>query len=201
MLPTIEIALRECCNLDGVCVGHTLAYDLGRLRSEASKENANLDSFLTARIAHVLDRKPPRPKLLFWLMLTGEMALLTITNRKGSFVVPGLIHIPGYFESGDQYLNEDARPYILWNGQITTRVFMLPEAYDPAAHYACDLGTKSPLVGRVDEDTYFRIKINPVKNWELCPIPQNEDAVVTVDARKTLLSYAIGTFGSSNAKL
>jgi hypothetical protein len=124
------------------------------------------------------------------------MVLLTITSRKGSSVVPALIHIPGYFESGDQYLNEDARPYILWNGQNTTRVFMLPEVYDPAAHYACDLGTKSPLVGRVDEETYVRIKSKPVENWELFPIPHNEDAVVTVDGRKAVLSYGIGILGS-----
>ena len=60
---------------------------------------------------------------------------------------------------------------------------------------------KSLFVGRVEEDAYIRIKTSPVKNWELCPVPQNEDAVVTVDGRKAVLSYAIGTFSSSSPKL
>lgn len=199
MLPLIKININEIYfkadNLiskerDNIVV-QTFAYNVNDLLVQYEKKKENADQLFTRAILYGIMSKQPKSKIIFFYSPHSEYTFISIALHKLNSNFFWLQKIPGYCEWGQEYLKENARPFLYWDGNNLHRIYFLPE-YKPATRYITDFGSLYGLLSsETDEQTYKRIKLNEDgKAWDYSIVPDMHDEIVTVKDNKLVLLHS-----------
>ena len=102
--------------------------------------------------------------------------------------------VPGYFECGSDYVSANSRPYLYWDGNNLTRVYLISESPERGQTYLCDLGAlMGSLIGAGDEGAIERVKACDPDFLEYSIVPDVAEEVVSVGGRKCVLCHAFCT--------
>jgi hypothetical protein len=201
MLPTIDLNLGQMCAPafdmnDGrrTFIGHTYAYYLDTLRNAALKAKKSLDRIIIEAVLTGVTGQPFRSKALFWYAPGSDMVFLTVCDRRQRLTPTWLRNIPGYFECGSDYVRQNSRPYLYWNGSNLTRVYFMDDSPEQGITYLSDLGAlMGALVGPGDECAIEQVRANHPEYLEYSIVPEESDEVVVIGDRKCVLSHAFCT--------
>ena len=201
MLPTINIDLGQVCapSYDfnqgrHTFIGYSFAYHLAPLREAAAKAKASLDHVISHCILAGVSAHPFRSKALFWYAPTNDMVIVTVCDVHQRLKPMWMNAIPGYFECGSDYVSGNSRPYLYWDGNNLTRVYLISESPEPGQTYLCDLGAlMGSLIGPGDEGAVERVKAGDPDFLEYSIVPDVAEEVVTVGGRKCVLCHAFCT--------
>lgn len=203
VLTTLTINPTEICRVNsdflsgrrGV-VGRSYLYNLDTLRETASELNENVDRFITMRLASGLDSKPVRSRLMFWYAPGNNLVWLTACDKALKVGCYWMGNIPGYIDSGDEFVRDSARPYAYWNGRNLYRIYEFPEYFDASAFYASDLCNLFGLnVGTCEEWMYRLIRDERTEKWDYSVVPQSSEEIVDCDGKKLVVLHAFWTDG------
>ena len=172
-------------------IGQTYVYDLSAFLKGAQDSGQNIDQFITYKIAEQLFRKAFKTPVMFFyapyqhqLMISGCMK-----GQKSSF--EWLMSLPGYIESGQNFVHNHAEPFLYWDGKAVYRILKKPDEYQMGSYLICDFGS---LVGlyteTTTEDIYRQIHANPIEEPFYSTIPRNSLWTIDYQGKKHSIQYA-----------
>ncbi|MBI5846633.1 MAG: hypothetical protein HZB31_01525 [Nitrospirae bacterium] len=197
MIPEIDIKIKECSELgydlsrqSNWIIGQAYCYEWDATKEAALKQGINLDSFLTFQIGYHLAIKNPKGKFLVWYVPFGEMFFLTVT-RKGKTIPTWMADIAGYREQGQDYLKENSRPFLYYDGLNVTRVHFVSETIEQDAYYISDLGNMFGLnVARTEKDNYEDIRDNASKYYDCAVVSSEAIQIAEWMGKKIVINHA-----------
>lgn len=179
-------------------VGRSYLYHLDQLRDAAIDAGENVDRFITKHLAAGMAAKPVKSKLLFWFAPGNNLVWLSACDRALKVGCFWMRDLPGYWESGQEFVRDNARPYAYWNGSNLYRIYELPEYFDEHAFYASDLGNAFGIgLSECDEDMYSYIRDERQEKWDYSVVPQEGEEITDVDGRKLVVLHAYWTDGNT----
>jgi hypothetical protein len=178
-------------------VGRSYVYHLDKLCAAALRVNENLDRFITRYLAAGIAAKPVKSQVLFWFGPGDKLVWLTACDKAMKIGGSWMTDIPGYWESGQEFVRENARPFALWDGKNFYRIYALPEGFDAQSFYVNDLGSLFGLsVSECDEDLYGYIRDEREAQWDYSVVPEYGEEIIEIDGRKLLVLHAYWTDGT-----
>ena len=197
MIPANDIKIKECSELgydlsrqSNWIIGQAYCYDWDTTKEEALKKGLNLDSFLTFQIGYHLALKSPKVSFLIWYVPFGEMFFLTVT-RKGKSIPTWMADIAGYREQGQDYLKENSRPFLYYDGLNVTRVHFVSETIEQDAYYVSDLGNMFGMnVAITERANYEGIRDHAVAYYDCSVVPFEAEQIVAWRGKKFVISHA-----------
>lgn len=210
MLPTLRLDLGKLCDFapdinrmgEPRIVGYSYAYQLDRIREAALAGDNNLDAYLSGAILRGLNEHPVRSELLFWyspyhLARRGDLGgfvdfvMLTVCCKTREVKCSWLHALPGLFDSGRDFVPDNAQPFLYWNGKNLCRIYRLQADWDANSLFLCDLGSFVGLaVEATDEANYRRIEDNKIVYWDRSVVPSQAQEVLTVAGKRAVLLHA-----------
>jgi hypothetical protein len=183
MLPFIDLDLADCCKVNfNYClglylpIGHSLWFDGGEVKKNATALHLNLDEYLTALLTSLIHTEKAETRVLtFYAAIPGRFALslcaaepLPFLHSRGQR--PDL---PGCLELRHDFIPQTAAPFLLYEGGMIHRLHPLTE---PArtSFYVWDF---SDYVGNflkeVDKAYYFRVLNDKNAYYDYAVVPKN----------------------------
>ncbi|MFC2085662.1 hypothetical protein ACFLRO_00455 [Bacteroidota bacterium] len=184
---TIDIDFDAVCemgmNLDLMVMNHyvaTQAYAFRWTELEAAGEQSrlNLDSLLTKGIANAFSGNPPSTQVLIFYELRQDYMRLSVCDKSKEssddyWEYEALSRIPGFIESGRDYLLPNSKPMFYWNGERLFRT--LGRENDSSRFLVADYGSTYGLnVGSADPEIYELIRSDPVGRFDYAAFPDSD---------------------------
>lgn len=203
MIPVMEIR-REEVFLMGYQLGrerpernvvcHAYLYGL-EIKDALAEARTNLDHFLTWHIVGHLYSRMPKSKLMFLFAPLNDGDLLMVCDRRGCVSCDWLAKLPGYQESGRDFISPNSTPFVYWDGERAYRVYNPPGERTPAARYVVDMvPLQGSLVSATDKSTYDAIAADPVRYWDYAAIPDEPEQQIEVRGRRLAVTHAFARF-------
>lgn len=121
-------------------VGQAYAYELEPVLTAARTHSTNLDTVLTGYLVKGLYDFPLRTSILIWYApFTGGFTLTACDSRLRAHL-DWLRVIPGYIESGRDFVPHNGKPFVLWDARNAFRLYERPAFYEEGSTYLSDLG-------------------------------------------------------------
>lgn len=184
MLPTTRINLDSVnTDLSGL-IGHVFLFEWSPLIEVCKKANMSLDRFLTIRLASFITGKKYKTPILILFGPAGDCFKLTICTKGNIDFLPCLHFssgMPGFVESGTEYVVSSARCFLYYNGEKLVRTYQPLEWPLEGETFASDFGDQFFLnVFSVEEEFYELLVANPTEHPEYSFVPRFEvENVVT----------------------
>lgn len=143
MLPVISIDARDICQSGFSLhsgriepIGQAYWFDWQKVINAAQNEGMNLDRYLILKIGSFLSHKKLRSNLLLCYTSHQGRFMLMVCSKHNTNL--SFLHLlPGYLESGQDYLPTRAAPFIFYGGLQIYRLYSVRE--QPATgYYICD---------------------------------------------------------------
>lgn len=200
MLPLFDIKIEDIALIGfnprtgNTCpIGSSFLFSYESVLGEAEQAGTNFDMFLTSRLAKFLSKKKPKTNLLIFYAPVNGYFYLTICSSK-SVDFCGILHssagMPGYIESGQDYVPENAKPFLYYAGFQVFRVYDV-ENLQSSAYYVSDFGNLFGLTTSIaDEENYKDIANNPMEYLEYCAVPTEPTTRFIGDNSEILINHA-----------
>jgi hypothetical protein len=99
--------------------------------------------------------------------------------------------IAGYREQGQDYLKENSRPFLYYDGLNVTLVHFVSETIEQDAYYIADLGNMFGLnVARTEKDNYEDIRDNASKYYDCAVVPSEAAQIAEWLGKKIVINHA-----------
>ncbi len=143
MLPVISIDARDICQSGFSLhsgriepIGQAYWFDWQKVRNAAQNEGMNLDRYLILKIGSFLSHKKLRSNLLLCYTPHQGRFMLMVCSKHNTNL--SFLHLlPGYLESGQDYLPTRAAPFIFYGGLQLYRIYCIQEQ-PVTGFYVCD---------------------------------------------------------------
>lgn len=197
-LPLINLNLKEICHhssnfLSGQAgiIGYTYAYDFAGLSKAAIEKGENLDGYLSKAILRGMSDHPVKSKLLFFYAPLVNLIFLSVTSSGSKARCDFLHDVKGYAEYGQEFVRDEAKPFMLWDGGNLHRLYQLPQEYDRDGFYISDLCSGFGLsVEETNEETYRLIAADRAGSYEYSVVPMQHEEIINYNNRKHLLLHS-----------
>jgi hypothetical protein len=197
-LPLIDLNLKELCHhssdfLSGRkgIVGYTYAYDFARLSEAAVEKGENLDGYLSKAILRGMSDHPVKGKLLFFYAPLAHLIFLSVASHSLKARCDFLHEVRGYSEYGQEFVRDEAKPFMLWDGGNLHRLYQLPKDYNPEGFYISDLCSGFGItIEETSEETYQRTATDRAGSYESSAVPTQHEEIVNHNGRKHLLLHS-----------
>jgi hypothetical protein len=146
---------------------------------------------LSKGILSGIKSNPVRTKLVFLYAIYSHFIAVSVSNVNLKVMCNWLCKIKGHCGYGREFLQENACPFMFWDGSNLHRIYRLPENYNPIMQYASDFGSFSGLmVRKVDQETYQEVKDNRTKLWDYSIVPEQHEEVILNKAKRLVLLHS-----------
>jgi len=173
--------------------GQNYLLDWDVLEYEAEASNTSVDALLTDVFAKTLAAAPDTPPfLVFWGVQTGRVLLTMSTHELP--LQPALElnlrwKLMACVDSGDGFITTTSKPWLLWDGELLTRLHERCMGWEPNAFYVADLGSYfGPVTGPVPQDMWRRLQEAPGQYPAYRAIPERDGVAEDVRHRWWTLS-------------
>lgn len=198
MLPTLEIELDRSCRLvrevftDQIQFpGQTYAFHYNPAIESAQIQSKSLDRLITEVVLDGMTENPIKSQVIFWYSAIRDMLFLTSCELHRRFDPVWLRRIAGYMESGSDFVPENARPYLYWNGDNLTRVYPPCDDWESGQTYLCDLGSLPRYsIGPGVDFAVDAVRATNPDYTAYSIVPEEPQQIITVGNRKCVLMYA-----------
>ena len=94
------------------------------------------------------------------------------------------MELPGYVESGQNYVPDHAEPFIYWDGLKVYRILEKPDDYQLGGYLICDFGSLAGLYTEVaSEDIYRQIRLIRLMNLSTQRYPKARYGRLVIKAK------------------
>ena len=147
-LPTISLRVGALCHRAKAVpgrtaqpfVGQAYAYELEPTLAAARSYGTSLDAVLAGYILKGLYDFPLRSSILVWYAPFGGGFTLVACEKRLRATFDWLRVIPGYVESGQGYVPQNGRPFVLWDARNVFRLYERPAFFEEGTIFLSDLG-------------------------------------------------------------
>jgi len=199
MLKIIDIRIAEICKTanDFMAGGQekivvqSYAYHTDKIIDDMKEAKTNIDQYFSRLILHGLSTSKLKSKILFFFVPLGEVTIMCAADNKQNIDHYYLSKTNAYFESGQEYLHNNARPFMYWDGKNVIRIYSLPEEYSAEKYYFNDFGSLYGLLtAEADEEYYNELKNEPGESWDYSIVPRESEEIITYKEKKLVLSHS-----------
>lgn len=199
MLQVIDIKITEICKtaIDFMAGGQekivveSFAYHTNEIIGDVKEDKINIDQYFSRLILYGLSASKLKTNILFFYVPLGDVTLICAADNKHNIDHYYLSKTNEYFESGQEYLHSNARPFIYWDGKNVTRIYALPDEYSDEKYYFNDFGSLYGLfTSESDEEYYYELKSNPGEFWDYSIVPKEQEEIITYKNKKLVLSHS-----------
>jgi hypothetical protein len=214
MLPLLQLDFRELCQsaldfnrLNGIdnrsltdvqiearCrawTGESYAYRDEQLRQESVSTAQNLDQILSGELVLGFTTHPVKRTGLIWLGRRFNCVILTVCDSRGQLCPEWMYSIPGYLESGRDFVGLIDKPYAYWDGHNLHRLYPRTRVASENSVLVCDFGNGFgwTVEARHPDHVLDQVLENDPEYWEYSCIPssKHEEIVTVRDTRCVLL--------------
>ena len=151
-----------------------------------------LDQSLTFDLTQALQSKSLSSPVLVWFGCAQEAFFLWVCGNKATTLIETMIASPGYEESGQDYIAPNAVPFLYWDGQYAYRVYRVDQSIRDEKNWVQDFGNRfTALITPENQDTYERIKANPIEHNNYSAIPAGTELVLRKSQNRVALTQAL----------
>jgi hypothetical protein len=214
MLPLLQLELATMCpialdfsRLDGTSIdhlteadiestcqaftGHSFAYRDEELERYAGKTDQSLDQVLSHQLAYGFTRNPIKRKCLLWFGRRFGCVIITICDPQNKLDPEWMQAIPGFFESGSDFVGVTDRPYAYWDGHNFHRIYPDVQHGSDGEVLFSDLGNGFGWTVETSDSEDIRevLPANP-DAWVYSIVPKSHEQIVTVKDTRCLLLHS-----------
>lgn len=220
-LPLLQLDMKALCQFSRgttpkpKAIGETFSYRYEEMKKAALASNENLDEFLTRHIAGGMLKKQLKRKYFFWHASQSELIFITACDRYLKAGFGWLRDIPGYYDSGQDYVRSNATPFLYWEGGRLIRTYPAPQvdtrddfddSFDPddfdglqeldeeisdEQFYVNDFGTVSGIaLLPADIEDYRRIAEDKEEYFDYSVVPTIEQTAFKINGKDFTLHHA-----------
>jgi hypothetical protein len=175
-----------------VCTGESYAYREEQLREEAVETGQNLDQLLSRELLHGFTFNPVKRRSLIWFGRRFGCVILTVCVAKGQLSPEWLYSVPGYLESGSDFVGRADRPYAYWDGHNLHRIYPNVQIKSPTGILICDFGNAFGWsLGETEPENVPAILANAPEYWEYSCVPSVHEEIVAVKGTRCVLLHSL----------
>ena len=170
------------------------SYSWSKAREAALSRGMNFERFITRPIYHALQRSRPDSRLLFWYCPMEEQFMIAISCKQEVDFSEALAPLAGFIDFGRNLLDETARPLIHWDGTRILRAHpILPEIDEIFGEYLIEdfFPEREFLARSVSAERYQSVLEQPLENFSLAPVPQEEKEQITLEGGICTVTHAL----------
>ncbi|MCF7805116.1 MAG: hypothetical protein K9N46_04530 [Candidatus Marinimicrobia bacterium] len=197
MLPTISINSKDIVASQQelkskTLTGHTFTFSFQTVREESIEMGLNLDSFLISHIAYGISQKGYKSKFLIWYVPMQHMFSIYITSKGNRVDGMWLLNTPGRYEYGENYLHNNSKPYMYYDGKNIYRIY---EKIGGQEFGLVDFGSLFGIThSAANKEQYEDIQQNEIDYWDYSVIPQVATQIIEWNGKKIVLNNAFYEF-------
>jgi hypothetical protein len=171
--------------------GHSFAYRDQELECYASETDQSLDQVLSHQLVYGFTRNPVKRKSLLWFGRRFGCVIITICDPKSQLDPEWMRAIPGFSESGSDFVGVTDRPYAYWDGHNFHRIYPDVQLGAEDEVLFSDLGNGFGWTVETSEseDIQEVLAANP-DAWVYSIVPKSHEQIVTVNDTRCLLLHS-----------
>ena len=174
--------------------GQSFAFRDQDLQETADQTGQNLDQLLSRHFAFGFTSHPIKRKALLWFGRRFDCVIITVCDNRGQLDPQWMRAVPGFFESGSDYVSTRDRPYGYWDGHNFHRIYPDIQTSSPDRVLVSDFGNGFGWsVAESDTDDIETVAellaANP-DSWEYSIVPKDHEEIVTINDSRCLLLHS-----------
>lgn len=174
--------------------GQSFAFRDEELKEVADQTKQNLDQLLSRHFACGFTSHPIKRQSLLWFGRRFDCVLITVSDSRGQLDPQWMRAVPGFFESGSDYVGRTDRPYGYWDGHNFHRIYPDVKISSSDRVLVSDFGNGFGWsVGESDandiEAVSQLLSANP-DSWEYSIVPKVHEEIVSINNSRCILLHS-----------
>ncbi|MBS1821142.1 MAG: hypothetical protein JST61_04095 [Acidobacteria bacterium] len=174
--------------------GEAFAFQAEDLLVECQSSRMNLDKLLSRSLVAGFTRHPIKRKCMLWFGWRFQSIIITICDSRGQLDPAWMYDLPGYFESGNDFVGNTDRPYGYWDGNNFHRIYPDRQRSNPSKILVADFGNAFGWsVG--EANSYDPKEVSKVLEansdpWLYSIVPESHEEIIKLNNSRCLLLHS-----------